>query len=60
MKETIMTATNNIRYRPDGSIDTSFYMARGRHMRSCQAHAMMGSTPDQTRRAPANRTLIWG
>lgn len=29
-----------IRYRADGSIDTAYYMARGRHMRSCQCHKL--------------------
>lgn len=29
-----------IRYRADGSIDTGYYMARGRHMRSCQCHKL--------------------
>lgn len=30
----------DIRLRPDGSIDTAYYMARGRHARSQQAHRM--------------------
>ena len=30
--------TTQIQTRPDGSIDTAFYMARGRQMRSEQAH----------------------
>jgi hypothetical protein len=34
-----MTETR-IKTRPDGSIDTNFYMARGRHMRSEAAHDM--------------------
>ncbi|PWJ21252.1 hypothetical protein [Jannaschia seohaensis] len=35
-----MTDTANIRYRPDGSIDTQFYLAKGRHHRSEAAHTM--------------------
>jgi len=30
------------RIRPDGSIDTAYYMARGRQMRSRQAHHIAG------------------
>jgi len=30
------------RTRPDGSIDTAYYMARGRRMRSQQAHHLAG------------------
>ncbi len=36
--------TDQIRTNPDGSIDTAFYMARGRHMRSQQAHNLAGKT----------------
>ena len=32
--------TDTIKTRPDGSIDTGFYMARGRQMRSQQAADM--------------------
>ncbi|WP_306046244.1 hypothetical protein [Nioella sp. MMSF_3534] len=32
--------TDTIKTRPDGSIDTAFYMARGRQMRSQQAADM--------------------
>lgn len=35
-----MTDTR-IRYRPDGSIDTGFYMARGRVLRARAAHRMV-------------------
>jgi len=35
--------TNTIKTRPDGSIDTAFYMARGRQMRSQQAHRLAKS-----------------
>jgi len=30
------------RTRPDGSIDTAYYMARGRQLRSRQAHRLAG------------------
>lgn len=33
--------TQTIRTRPDGSIDTDFYIRRGRHMRSLAAHEMI-------------------
>lgn len=36
-----MTHTTEIKRRPDGSIDTAFYMARGRQLRSEQAHTML-------------------
>jgi len=35
-----MTNETQIKTRADGSIDTAHYMARGRHMRSQQAHGM--------------------
>lgn len=35
-----MTQKNDIRLRPDGSIDTGHYMAIGRRMRSERAHEM--------------------
>lgn len=35
---TRLTDTTAPRTRPDGSIDTAHYMARGRQMRSRQAH----------------------
>ncbi len=50
-----MTDTR-IRTRPDGSIDTGFYMARGRHMRSEAAHRMMGhDTSAEKRQTPRAR-----
>ncbi|BBU56850.1 hypothetical protein KU6B_31150 [Mameliella alba] len=39
-----------IRTRPDGSIDTAYYMARGRHMRSQAAHAMLSAEPAKPHR----------
>jgi hypothetical protein len=38
-----MTRTDTPRLRPDGSIDTAYYMALGRHRRSEAAHAMAGA-----------------
>lgn len=35
-----MTPQDDIRLRPDGSIDTAYYMALGRRERSKQAHRM--------------------
>ncbi len=52
--------TNDIRTRADGSIDTGFYMERARHLRSRQAHAMVRSTPSETRRAPTLLQRIFG
>lgn len=38
----------DIRLRPDGSIDTAYYMARGRQKRSEQARKMVTSVlPDK-------------
>lgn len=34
--------TTTIRTRPDGSIDTDYYIRLGRRARSEQAHALMG------------------
>ena len=55
-----MTRPDDIRYRPDGSIDTGYYMARARQLRSLKAHELLGSPPKQTRRAPAIRKpVLW-
>ena len=35
--------------RPDGSIDNAYYMARGRRLRSEQAHAMIKGTVQQAK-----------
>jgi len=35
-----MTTETEIRRRPDGSIDTAFYMAKGRAARSAQAEKL--------------------
>jgi hypothetical protein len=37
-KDSAMAQETEIRLRPDGSIDTAYYMQIGRHMRSQQAH----------------------
>mgnify|MGYP007059425149 FL=1 len=44
-----MTDTANIRRRPDGSIDTAHYMARGRIQRARQARQMAGRGTARTR-----------
>lgn len=41
--------TQTIKYRPDGSIDTAHYMAKGRHARSCQAHQLAGKSARASR-----------
>lgn len=46
-----------IRTRADGSIDTAFYMARGRVARSKQAHHMMSGLNLRQR---LMRLLSWG
>ncbi|MDU8911538.1 hypothetical protein [Aestuariicoccus sp. MJ-SS9] len=38
--------TSSIRLRPDGSIDTAYYMARGRAQRSEAAHRMFRGSPE--------------
>ena len=40
-----MTTDPKIRRRPDGSIDTGWYMARGRARRSETAHGMIAPRP---------------
>lgn len=52
-----MTNSDHIRYRADGSIDTGYYMALGREMRSSKAHEIFGRTPECRRRAPAPRRM---
>ena len=44
-----MTDTQNIRLRPDGSIDTAYYLERGRYQRSEAAHEMAGLATGKTR-----------
>lgn len=41
--------TDMFRTRADGSIDTAFYLARGRRMRSEAAHALIRSEPETPR-----------
>ncbi len=50
-----MTDMTQIKTRADGSIDTAFYMARGRLMRSEAAHDMGRAT----RRSVARRIAGW-
>ena len=40
--------TDMIKTRADGSIDTAFYMARGRHMRSQQAASLARQSSRKT------------
>lgn len=42
-----MTPTETIKTRPDGSIDTAHYMARGRKLRSKQAHYLAKTVNDE-------------
>lgn len=51
------TTTTDIRTRTDGSIDTGYYMARGRRMRSEAAHDMLRLSTRQEER-PARRGFI--
>jgi hypothetical protein len=46
-----------IKYRPDGSIDTSYYMEIGRQKRSEQAHELTGKV---SRRLSPKRFQISG
>ncbi|MDG4648490.1 hypothetical protein P6F26_08530 [Roseibacterium sp. SDUM158017] len=48
-----MTDTRTIRRRPDGSIDTAFYMNAGRRHRSEAAHGIAGRAARRTRSASA-------
>ncbi|NND21477.1 MAG: hypothetical protein HKO14_05265 [Silicimonas sp.] len=45
----------SIKTRADGSIDTDFYIRRGRHMRSLAAHEMVGSGAHGADHAPGRR-----
>lgn len=50
--------TTNIRCRPDGSIDTAFYMAQGRNMRAQKAkNILRGNAPSEPK-APARRWFL--
>ena len=48
--------TQEIKTRPDGSIDTAFYMAKGRVCRAEQARHMVTGLGQQ---APKSRTTPW-
>lgn len=47
--------TDDIRLRPDGSIDTAYYLARGRRERARQAHRMARACLSEKRH---RRTLL--
>jgi hypothetical protein len=51
---------DSLRTRPDGSIDTGFYMARGRHMRSEAAHALLRPEPKQSPRRRRGLARLFG
>lgn len=51
---------DTIRTRPDGSIDTAYYMARGRHMRSQAAHDIFTPEPAKPRRRRGFARLFGG
>lgn len=55
-----MADTDLIRHRPDGSIDTSFYMERARHLRSCQAHALLHRPKKEPRKTAGLMQRIFG
>lgn len=48
-EDIIMETGNDIRLRPDGSIDIAYYMRRGRRVRSRQAHQMAASLRNRIR-----------
>ncbi|MGP6088860.1 hypothetical protein [Antarctobacter jejuensis] len=52
--------TDTIRTRPDGSIDTAYYMARGRRMRSEAAHALFSPEPESPRKRRGFARLFGG
>ena len=53
-----MQEHQNIATRPDGSIDTAQYIARGRALRSQQAHAIARHTAARTPGALARLGLM--
>ena len=46
-----MADTTHIRRRPDGSIDTAYYMQQGRTRRSAAAHEMASAAVRPARRS---------
>ena len=50
--------TDQIKRRPDGSIDTCLYTQRGRRMRAEAARSMTGSAGCRSRRARAPG-MVW-
>ncbi|GGF55806.1 hypothetical protein GCM10011319_16400 [Mameliella alba] len=59
-RQTMTQQDTKIRTRPDGSIDTAYYMARGRHMRSQAAHAMFSPEPAKPHRRRGFARLFGG
>ena len=53
-----MTDQAPIQTRPDGSIDTAFYMERARQMRSAQAHKLTSSATAPRRRSAMFAALV--
>lgn len=49
-----------IRYRPDGSIDTAYYMQQGRRLRSEKAHQMLGTDRAQEEQTPRRWRRVFG
>lgn len=56
-----MTRDPNIRTRKDGSIDTGYYMAKARDLRSSKAHELLGRGSDSRNRAATSRraSFFW-
>ena len=51
-----------IKTRPDGSIDTAYYMAKGRMARSRAAHQIIGKTanvPAETTERTTRKLFSW-
>lgn len=53
-----MTDQAPIQTRPDGSIDTAFYMARGRRLRSEQAHRVTAAATAPRQRGTVLVALV--
>jgi len=53
-----MTDTSHIRLRKDGSIDTAYYMARGRVSRSQAAHDAARNVTKGSRRAVSRLAIL--
>jgi hypothetical protein len=53
-----MTHIENIRRCPDGSIDTHYYVAKGRLARSEQAHLLIGKIFALMRSEPTDSVVV--